>query len=326
MRHRPTVLTVVALLTVALALPAPTAVADGQVQTFVAFDPAAGEFPEGVAVGKTGSLYASLTVRDEIRRIDPDGTQTVLALFTRGTSPAGLALHPSGVVYAAGSAFDPQTGQTDPALRGVYRVERDGTTARLPGTGAITFPNDLTLDPQGTVYTTDTIDGAVWHVPRHGSAHLWLRHRLLEGNGAMGFGFPIGANGIAFRHNRVVVANTERGLLVEIPVQPDGSAGEPTVIAESPALFGADGIVFDVHGAVYVASAVQNTVVRVRHDAAIDTLATAADGLNQPSTLAFGAGRLGNQSLLVANFSLFAPEPTPGVLTVPAGQPGQPVP
>lgn len=45
MRFRPTVLTVVALLTAALALPAPTAVADGHVQTLIAIDPAAGEFP-----------------------------------------------------------------------------------------------------------------------------------------------------------------------------------------------------------------------------------------------------------------------------------------
>lgn len=151
-------------------------------------------------------------------------------------------------------------------------------------------------------------------------------HPLLEGTGAMGSPFPIGANGIAFRHNRVLVSNTERGLLVEIPVQRDGSAGEAAIIAESDALFGSDGIAFDVHGNLYVVSAAQNTVARVRRDGAIETLATAGDGLNQPSTLAFGAGRSDNHTLFVANFSLFATDPTPGVLTVPVGKPGQPVP
>lgn len=323
MRARTITLAVLAAVT---ALPGGIAVADGHVQTFVDFDASAGEFPEGVAVGKTGGLYVSFLLLDEIRRIEPDGTETVLAVFDAGTGPGGLAVNASGAVYTAAAALNLETGQTDPALRGVHRVARDGTTTRLPGTEAMTFPNDVTLAPGGTVYATDTVDGAVWHVPRGGSAELWAQHPLLEGTRAMGFPFPIGANGIAFRHNRVVVANTEQGLLVEIPVRPDGSAGEPTVIAESPALFGADGIAFDAHGSVYVASAVQNTVVRVLADGSIETLATADDGLNQPSTVAFGAGRLDNQTLFVANFSLFSSDPTPGVLTLPVGQPGQPVP
>lgn len=314
------------VLVVVLALPGGLAAADGHVQTFVDFDPTAGEFPEGVAVDKTGDIYVSLTPRDEIRRIDPSGNQAVVASFDEGTGPAGLAVDARGDVYTAAAAFDFATGQSDPARRGVYRVARDGETARLPGTESMVFPNAVALDPRGNVYATDTVEGAVWRIPTTGPAELWAQHPLLEGNGALGFPFPIGANGIAFRHNRIIVANTERGLLVEIAVQPDGSAGEPAVIAESDALFGADGIALDVHGDLYVVSAAHHTVTRVRHDGAIDTLATAGDGLNQPSTLAFGAGRSDNQTLFVANFSLFASEPTPTVLTLPVGEPGQPVP
>ncbi len=313
------------VLAAALILPSGVAAAD-HVGTFVDFDPAAGEFPEGVAVDKTGDLYVSLTFRDEIRRIDPNGTQTVAADFPSGSGPAGLAVDPTGVVYAAAAAINLETGQTDPALRGVYRVQRDGTSERLPGTEEMVFANDVTLDKRGAVYATDTIDGSVWRIPNGGPAELWLRHPMLEGTGAMGFGFPIGANGIAFRHNHIIVGNTERGLLVEIPVRPDGSAGEPTVIAESAELFGADGIALDVHGNLYVVSAAHNTVVRVRGDGTIETLATDDHGLNQPSTLAFGAGRSDNRTLFVANFSVFVPEPTPAVLTLPVDQPGQPLP
>lgn len=316
----------VALLGVVLVLPGQLAGAD-HVQPFVTFDPAVGEFPEGVAADKTGNVYVSLTLRDQIRKIDPSGTQTVLADFpVAGTGPAGLAVDPTGVLYTAAPALNLESGQTDPAVRGVYRVHRDGTTERLPGSGGMLMPNDVTLDKLGNVYATDTIGGAVWRVPKGRSAELWVQDPLLEGSGAFGFGFPIGANGIAFRHNRIIVANTERGLLVEIPVRPDGSAGKPTTLADASALIGADGIALDVHGGIYVVSATQNTVVRVRGDGAIDTLATADHGLNQPSTVAFGTGRSDHQTLYVANFSLFSPEPTPGILTVPAGQPGQPLP
>lgn len=188
------------------------------------------------------------------------------------------------------------------------------------------FPNDVALDPRGNVYATDTVEGAVWRIPTAGAAEPWAQHPLLEGTGALGFPLPIGANGIAFRDNRIIVANTELGLLVEIAVQPDGSAGEPAVIAESDALFGTDGIALDVHGDFYVVSAVHNTVTRVRHDGAIDTLATAGDGSTSPAHWPSGPAGATNQTLFVANFSLFAPAPTPAVLTLPVGEPGQPVP
>ncbi|MDP8975650.1 MAG: SMP-30/gluconolactonase/LRE family protein [Actinomycetota bacterium] len=308
-----------------LALPGGTAMADGHVQTVVDFDPAAGEFPEGIATDPTGDLYVSLTFRDEIVKIAPGGNRTVVVTLDPGTRPAGLTVDATGVVYAAATALELQAGRTDPALRGVVRVARDGTASRLPGTEAMTLANDVTLDRRGTVYATDTIDGAVWRIPRGGVAQLWAQHPLLEGNGAFGFGFPIGANGIAIRHDRVVVANAEKGLLVSIPVQPDGSAGQPSILAESPALVGVDGIALDVHGNIYAASGIQNTVMRVlTDDGTIETLATADDGLNQPSTMTFGAGRRDNQHLFIANFSLFVSDPTPGVLTLPTDQPGQP--
>jgi len=323
MRMRSLALASVAVL---LAVPGGMAVADGHVGTFVDFDPAAGEFPEGVAVDQTGNVYLSLTPRDEIRRIDPDGTQRTLTVFDPGTGPAGLAIGPSGVVYAAAGGLDLATGETNPALRGVYRVERNGVAERLPGTEGMLLPNDVTLDAHGNVYATDTLAGAVWRITPRGVAELWMEHPLLEGTGSAGFGFPLGANGIAYHRNRVVVANTERGLLVEIPVEVDGRPGEPTVLVESPALFTADGIAVDVRGDVYVGIGFANMVVRVGANGDVAIVADADDGLNQPSTLAFGSGRSDNQTLFVANFSLFAADPTPGVLTVPVGVPGWPVP
>lgn len=311
----------------ALALSGGIAGAGGHVETFVTFDPAAGEFPEGIAVDKRGNVYVSMIALDQIWKIDPSGRRSVLAeIDVPGEGPAGLAVDAAGNVYAAVPALDLSTGETDPATRGVYRIRPDGTAERLHGTAAMLFPNDVKLDKLGNVYATDTSGGTVWRIPRNGSAELWSEDPLLAGDGSFGFGFPIGANGIAFRHGRIIVANTERGRLIEIPVEANGSAGEATVLEESPALVGADGIALDVHGDVYVASANLYTVVRVGSDGSIETLATEDDGLNQPSTLAFGTGRGDRQSLFVANFSLFSPSPTPGVLKLFVGVPGQPLP
>lgn len=287
-------------------------------QTVVSFDATAGELPEGLAVDENGSLYVSLSPLGQIRRIAADGSQSVLATIGAGAGlgPLGLAVGASGHVYAAVATFDS-------ASSGVYWIPRRGMTKRLPGTGQILFPNAVALDTHGSVYATDTIAGAVWRVPPGGSAELWIQHPLLVGDGSAGFGFPVGANGIAYRHGSFYVANSERGRIVRIPVRRDGKAGAPQVVAENPALVPADGIAFDVLGNLYVAVIAQNTLVRVASDGSIETLATAADGLDFPASLAFGTTSEERKELFFTNFGILG---TPSVLKLNVGVPGRRLP
>jgi sugar lactone lactonase YvrE len=312
---------VVAALLAVLALSSGVAHASLPLETVATFNPAAGEFPEGLAITKTNQIYVTMiNPIGEIRRIGANGEQSVLAHFdVPGFGPLGLATGASGLVYVAMSTFDPAT-------RGVYVVRADGTSVRLPGTDGILFPNGLTLDKRGNVYATDSIAGAVWRIPRRGSAQLWIQDPLLEGTGALGLGFPLGANGIGFSHNEIIVTNTEGSRVLSIPVEADGSAGSPSVIAEGTDLFGADGLALSVHGNIYVAVNSQDTLTVVGQAGSIDTLATAADGLNGPSSLAFGAGKGDRQNLFILNFSAFSATPTPGLLKGAVGEPGLPLP
>jgi sugar lactone lactonase YvrE len=301
------------------------AAANGRLETVVAFDPAAGEFPESITAEKSGDLYVSMFVLDQVRRVDPAGAQTVIARLPQGATPAGVKLDASGTLYVAATGFNLATGQTDPATRGVYRVGRDGSAQRIPGTEAIAFPNDLAFDKRGNLYVTDPVGGSVWRIDRSGAVVRWVDDPLLHGTGEL-LGFPYGANGIAFTHHRLIVSNTERGLLVAIPLEPDGDAGKATVVASSPLLLGGDGIALDAHGNVYCAVNGQNMLAVVRVDGSIDVLATAADGLDSPSSVAFGTGKRDHHSLFVVNFAVGSPEPTPGVLSLSVGVPGKPLP
>ncbi len=308
--------TVVALAIASSASPAGAGVA---LQTVVRFN--AGELPEGVAVDVRGTDYVSLIAPvNEIRAIDPSGNQRVVAhLNVTPFGPLGLAVNGRGDLFVAVASFDPTT-------QGVYRVFPDGATQRLSGTGALQFPNGLAIDPRGNIYATDSIGGSVWKIPPAGTAQPWSQDPLLAGTGALGLGFPLGANGIAFRTNAVVVTNTEGGRIVRIPVKPDGSAGSPSVIAEGPSLFGADGVALDVSGNVFVADNPQNTVLRVSADgSSITTLATAADGLNNPASLSFGTSMGDRKSLFITNFSVFSSAPTPALFKMAVGVPGAPV-
>jgi sugar lactone lactonase YvrE len=308
------------LLVVAFALPVSVAGAAVDVDVVVDYDLAAGELPEGVAVDKRGDVFVSLSPLGQVRKISRDGSETTLAQVVppgTGNGVAGLAVDAPGNVYVAAPTLDPATS-------GVYKIARDGSLARLPGTGAIVFPNGVTLDKEGNVYVTDTILGAVWRVPAAGGpAELWYQSALLAGSGLFGFGFPLGANGIAFRQNAIVVGNTEGARLVRIEIEPDGTAGAAALLAEGLALLAVDGIAFDVHGNVWAAVIAQSTIVRVSPSGAVTTVATAVDGLDWASSIAFGK----NGDLWAVNFAIGPPGgPGPALLRLAVGVKGQPVP
>ena len=61
------------------------------------------------------------------------------------------------------------------------------------------------------------------------------------------------------------------------------------MIADDPAIFRIDGLTVDAKGTVYACVIVQSTIVRIG-EGGIETLATAADGLNNASSIAFGQG------------------------------------
>jgi sugar lactone lactonase YvrE len=306
---------------VALALPVAVAGAAIEVEVVVDYDLAAGEQPEGVAVDKRGDVFVSITPLGRIEKVDRDGSRSTLAQIVppgSGNGVVGLAVDAPGNVYAAVATFDPATS-------GVYKVARDGSFTRLPGTGAIVFPNGVTLDKRGNIYVTDTVLGAVWRIPATGEpAELWFQSPLLEGDGSFGFGVPLGANGIAFRQSELVVGNTEFGRLVRIEIEPDGSAGVVSVLAADPALLGVDGITFDVHGNVWAAVIAQSMIVSVSPSGDdITTVATAADGLDWASSIAFGR----NDDLWAVNFAIGPPGgPGPALLRLAVGVKGQPVP
>ena len=181
-----------------------------------------------------------------MRQIAPDGTRSVLTTLDPegGFGLLGLAVDDADNVYAA-------LGSNNPETNGVHQITPAGESTHLAGTEAIALPNAIAFDEEGNVYITDTILGAVWRVPQDGAAELWLQDALLEGTEAFEFGVPLGANGIAYRQGALTVANMEKGQIVRIPVNEDGSAGTPEVLIADEMLVGADGIAFDEAGNLF---------------------------------------------------------------------------
>jgi sugar lactone lactonase YvrE len=209
----------------------------------------------------------------------------------------GLAVDASGNVY--GGVFS-----ANPEAHGVWKF--DGTTGaetRVDGSQSITLPNAVDFSGDGTMYVTDTIAGAIWRVPVGGAAEEWITDPLLAGNESFGFPFPVGANGIVVRDRTVYVGVSETGLVVTVPINSDGSAGQALVFAEVADVF-IDGIALDEQGNVYIANPMADAIVKVSANGTVETIAGAGDGLDTPTSLVIGTGAGNENTLYVSNFSV----------------------
>lgn len=301
--------------------------ADGHVETVVSFDPDSGELPEGVTVDKKGNVFASLSPLGQLVKI-PAGSSAaepfgaVEGLEDGDLGLLGLAVDAPGNVYGT-------VVSANADAQGVWMFDRKtGEETRVSGTEAISFPNSIAFDKRGNMYITDTVLGAVWTVPKGGSAEPWIVDPLLQGDGSFGFGFDLGANGIAVKQGTIYVGVTEQGSIVTIPINTNGSAGTAQILVQE-AGWAVDGLALDVHGNVYFANPIPSAVIKVAPDGSYETIATDADGLDRPTSVAFGTGRGAKQSLYVANFSVALGPPIgtgPSVVAVDVGVPGWPVP
>lgn len=314
--------------------------------------------PEGVAVDKKGNVFVSVDVpiaenlmSAQVWKFTPRGEMSVLADLGSPGKACGLAVDATGDVYLA---------QYLVPARGVYRIRPDGSYVRLPGTEQIIGADALAFDQRGTLYITEIFSagdapgnpfsgpGRIWRVTKKGGvAELWLEHELLTGLAPTVFPFWVGANGIAFFKGDLYVANTDRALILKIPVLPDGSPGEPVIWRQLEETEGGvlemkmfplmiDGIAMDVHGNVYAAVPSRSAVVRFNaSDLRQDTIAIFPDAaVDAPLSLAFGTGKGEQKNLFITNSGLSASFPPlagyswpgAGILKVDAGMPGLPLP
>ena len=309
------------------------------VQLVHAFEAGNGELPEGLAIDKSGNTYVSVgypfwfAVEEsfgEIWKISPEGEKTVLHAFPGGPGAAGLAVSPSGELYLA------YPNPPDPATNGVYRFTDEGDIERLPGSENIVLSNGLALTNQGDLFVSDSVLGAVWRIPNNGGeAEMWIQHEWLTGCDSENY--LVGANGVAIWKDGLYVASTSRGMLLHVPIQNDGSAGQIEIVAGDDdcsvddALGGLDGIALDVHGNVFALQVLPNKLVRIDpNDGSYTVLLTEADGLYNPASITFGTGAGDRQAVFMSNYALLPPAPAaslgPGVLSLDVGVPGLPLP
>ena len=290
---------------------------DPTVETVVSFDAAKGELPEGLAITDRGVIYVGLAPTGQIVKVADDGSVSPVATLPSGQGfLVGLAVDGRNRLFAAVASFDDTT-------HGIWRVRSDGSAKRVIPLPTDTFPNAIAFRGR-RMFVTDSFGGAVWRI-RHGHARIWAQDDILLGDTTTDL--PIGANGLAFFGRYLYVSNSQKGRIVRIPVESGGRAGSPVLLTEDDAIFGADGISFDVRGNLYVAVNEQDKLVRIGPSGGMQTLATHADGLDFPATPIFGERPPHRTDLYLTNFALeMDRHPNPALLVLDVGVAGKRLP
>ena len=252
----------------------------------VHFDLARGQTAENIALAPNGDAYITFGKARQVAEVTRRGTVRILATLP---IPADGGVHTpalgfpltSGIVrtddgtlyflYAAGAAD----------LTGVWRLRRGGEPERIAALPADGVPNGLALDARTrTLYAADSTLSTVWSVPLDGgTATAWFTAPELAAAGSLG------ANGLKVHNEAVWVTNLDKGTILRIPIRPDGHAG--TMRIKATGLPGVDDFAFTGRGDQLLATIdAQSKVVLVRPDADDRVVLTAADGLQNPTSIA----------------------------------------
>ena len=156
-------------------------------------------------------------------------------------------------------------------------------------------PNWGAFDEAGGYYLTDSggwgaSDGLVWRIPRGGAPEVWTEEARAFPNGLC-----LSADG-----SKLYVLESYPGALVEVPILPDGSAGDRRLLCDlDPAV--PDGVALTVDGAFLIACYRPDAVLRWHPEDGLATLAEDVRGtiLAAPTNIAFVGDRL--QDAIVPN-------------------------
>jgi putative intracellular protease/amidase len=231
-------------------------------------------FLENIAINALGNIFVSSYEEGKIYRITPNGTSHEFADVDGNA--AGIAVARDGDLLVSGA--------TRNKTAAIFRVTATGTVETLFTLPDAIFLNGIT-HLQGDCYlVADSYKGAIWEFDLTvKTARVWLQDALL-GRSDANNPFPA-INGIKIFNNHLFASNTQRQLLVRIPLTEDYAPDVPEVFLTNINL---DDFAFDVLGNLYGTTHVYNSVVRVSPNKQIVTIGTAKEGVAGSTAIAFG--------------------------------------
>jgi sugar lactone lactonase YvrE len=240
-------------------------------------------YPEGIAAARDGTLYVGSIGTGAVVRIPPGSSTPEILVQPRASfATYGMAVdHPRGLLWVC--TYDDTLIPAQPAALAAYALESGEAVASYVMPGPDGFCNDVIVDHQGNVYATDAFANSVVRLQRGASElETWATSPLFSAPP-----FTITLNGLVFDRgeHRLFVLRYDTGILFSIPVNHDGSAGEPVAIPVDVPLELPDGIEqLDAHTLLVVENGGRVSLLELSDGQAVRTVL--AEGLSTPTTAA----------------------------------------
>jgi len=225
--------------------------------------PAGPGHPEGIAADKNGNIYVAtfdFSTTNVIHIFAPNG-HLLTTIPLPGAVPLGLAFDAADNLYVANFGAG-----------NVLKFSPPFTANSLPAaTFTVCTPvsfvdcglNAMDFDSSGDLYVSDSFGGKIYKIDfPAGTVSLFVSDELLK-PAPPPHGFPpFGANGLAFSKDgrTLFVANTADDRILKVNV------ASKAVSAFAESINGADGILFDPQGRLWVAANQGDEVVALNAD------------------------------------------------------------
>jgi sugar lactone lactonase YvrE len=233
----------------------------------------------------------------KIYRLTPSGELSKFASINGNV--AGIVVESDGNLLVSAAI--------DGKIPTILRVAPSGSVETLVTIPDAIFLNGMTHLTGNRYLVADSYKGAIWEVDAIAkTARIWLQDSLLSRSDTNN---PVPAiNGIKISNNALFASNTQRQLLIRVPLSTNFTAGTPAVFLTNVNL---DDFALDTLGNLYAATHFYNSVVRISPEKQITTIATAAQGMAGSTALAFGRTQTDRTSIYVTtNGGMSLPLPT----------------
>ena len=233
----------------------------------------ANTFLENIAINSQGAIFVTSYEEGKIYRLTSSSERSEFASINGNV--AGIVVDRAGNLLVAAAVDSTPT---------ILRIHSSGVVEPLVTLSEAIFLNGMTHLTGDRYLVADSYKGAIWVVDVNAkTARIWLQDSLLTRSDTNN-PFPA-VNGIKIYQNSLFASNTQRQLLVRIPLAEDNTPGTPEVFLTNVNL---DDFAFDARGNLYGTTHVYNSVIRISPLKQITILAKAEQGMTGSTALAFG--------------------------------------
>jgi putative intracellular protease/amidase len=201
-------------------------------------------FLENIAIDSHGTIFITSYEEGKIYRIIPNEKPSEFARINGNV--AGIVIDRDGNLLVA-ATIESKTPT-------ILRIHSTGIVETLVTLPDAIFLNGMTHLKGDRYLVADSYKGVIWEVDAIAkSAHIWLQDNLLNRSDTSN-PFPA-VNGIKIYNNALFASNTQRQLLIRIPLVENEMPGTPEVFLTN---VNVDDFAFDIRGNLYGTTHVYN--------------------------------------------------------------------